>query len=437
MLTTKVVVIAVAGALGAALANRGIAVYADGLRPVVPELVEGRMARPELASISFGLSFGLWITFSLPFSFASAILLVHSLWLGTDLIGTRLPGRFDETWRRDTASIMGLLGSLVIGGLYGVILVLGLDAFIGLSQNLPVDVFGALEALADPVILSFAAFPAVVVGYQYGRKQGILVLLLSVLGWLGARILGHARPDLWALAVGIVVLILYAVRERATTGEAIATAAVFATRARRIRHNLPAIALMGAVYGVASHLAILMEGAQSSIALGNGDTASATAMTIARAFSLTPLKGMTALSTGVFATDGLGFVATAGLMSPNAAVALFAGAVVMSLEAFGLASLAHFLDRFPGMQRLADSMRTAMVKVLEVATLVGGMMAANTMAPALGIFVVAGLSALNEVTGTPVVRVAIGPLAAILVGIAINILALLGLYTPTVLGAGF
>lgn len=430
MLTTKLIVVAIAGALGAALANRGIAVYHDGLRPIMPELIEGRMKRIELASISFGLSFGLVIGFGIPFSLTSAILLVHSLWLGTDIIGTWLPGSFGKDWKSDRKSLAGLIGSLVAGGLYGALLVLGLEAVVKLFESLPVNFFGSLGALGDPIVFAFAVFPAIAVAYQYGIKNGVIAFLITLLGRQIAFALGQAKPDGWALAIGVIVLMVYAIREKSSEGGAEKLGALFTERANRIRSNLPFIALMGAVYGIACNLAIMMEGPQSITALAEGDVATATNFTVARAVSFIPLKGMTSLATGVFATDGFGFVATAGLISPSPIIALFAGAIVMSLEALSLVVVARFLDRFPGMRRAADNIRTAMTKLLEVATLVGGMMAANSMAPGLGFFAVAGLYLLNETAGTPVVRMAIGPVAAILVGIIINILALLGMYVP-------
>lgn len=436
MLIIRLLVVVIAGALGAAMANRAVAVYADGLRPIMPELMEGRMSRLELASTAFALSFGLWLGFGLSFSLASTIILVHSLWLGTDIIGTWMPGRFGEGWPGDRRSLGGLAGSLVLGGAYGALLVLGLDALAGLFQRLPVNLFDQLGALQDTIVLTFAAFPALAVAYQFGLRKGILALLLTGLAWQAASLLGQARPDLWALACGAIILLFHAMREGAARDGEASTALLFRERASRIRRNLPVIALMGAVYGVASHLAILMEGAQSATALAGNDRAAATAMTLARAAALTPIKGMTALATGVFATDGLGFVATAGLLSPNAAVALVAGALVMSLEALGLAAMAGLLDRFPALRKVADNSRAAMTRLLEVAALVGGMLAAHAMAPGLGLFVVAGLYLLNETAGTPVVRAAIGPVAAIVVAVAVNALALLGLFTPALPGAG-
>ena len=54
------VVIAAIGALAAILANRGIAVFNDGLRPIMPEYIEGQMTRAEIASTSFAMSFS-WL----------------------------------------------------------------------------------------------------------------------------------------------------------------------------------------------------------------------------------------------------------------------------------------------------------------------------------------------------------------------------------------
>jgi hypothetical protein len=425
VLWTKIIVIAIAGALGAAMVNRGIAVFHDGVRALMPELIEGRMGRGELASTAFGLSFGLIIWLGLPFSLASAMLLNHSLWLGTDIIGTWFPGSFEKNPLADRQSILGLSGAIVVGALYGGLLVVGLEGFVRLFAHLPVNIWDSMGQLGAPIVFTFAAIPAIAVAYQYGVKSGVAALLLTLLGRQVVSASGQANPDGWAFAVGMAVLIAYAIRERKGEQPGEGVAALFTERAKRIRSHLPAIAVLGAVYGLACHQAIMMEGPQSLVALAQGDRAAAINFTIARALSFTPLKAMSALATGVFALDGFGFVATAGLVSPNAVVAAVAGAVVMSLEALSLVVVARFLDRFPGLLEAASSVRTGMTKLLEVAALVGGMMAANSMAPGLGFLAVAGLYLLNESAGTPVVRVAVGPLAVILVGITANLLALL------------
>ena len=41
----NMILVALVSALGAIMANKGIAVFNDGLRPIVPEELEGRMTR--------------------------------------------------------------------------------------------------------------------------------------------------------------------------------------------------------------------------------------------------------------------------------------------------------------------------------------------------------------------------------------------------------
>jgi len=67
-----------------------------------------------------------------------------------------------------------------------------------------------------------------------------------------------------------------------------------------------------------------------------------------------------------------------------------------------------------------------------VAILFGSIAAGNAMAGGVGIAVVGGLYALNEALGRPVIRMAAGPVAVILAGIAFNILAYVHLFTPIV-----
>ena len=58
-----------------------------------------------------------------------------------------------------------------------------------------------------------------------------------------------------------------------------------------------------------------------------------------------------------------------------------------------------------------------------------GMTAAEGMAPGFGFLIVGGLFVMNEYFKKPIVRMAVGPIAVIVVGILINIFAVLGLYS--------
>ena len=104
----KFLVSALLSGFASILTNLGVAVFNDGLRPMLPEYLEGRMDRKALAATSFALSFGLVIGFGIPFSIGSTIILIHSILLKTDIIGTSTP-----------RNNKGLVLAGVIGALYG------------------------------------------------------------------------------------------------------------------------------------------------------------------------------------------------------------------------------------------------------------------------------------------------------------------------------
>jgi hypothetical protein len=91
---TTLLVVAAAGALGAALANRGIVLFNDAIRSIMPELMENHMQRRKFSTLALSSSIGLTIGFGIPFSIVSPLILSHALWLGTDVIGTFFPGSF-------------------------------------------------------------------------------------------------------------------------------------------------------------------------------------------------------------------------------------------------------------------------------------------------------------------------------------------------------
>lgn len=185
---------------------------------------------------------------------------------------------------------------------------------------------------------------------------------------------------------------------------------------------------MGAIYGLACNIGLLMEGPISLTQLSEGDKANAVATTVARALSFIPLKGLTSLTTGTFVTDGFGFTATAGLVAPNPALAAVFGAIVMSLEALSLLLIAKLFDKFPGVKKSADSMRVSMTKLLEIALLAGSVVAAGNMAGGLGYFVVAAFYAMNEYFNKPITRLAVGPIATIFVALLVNLFSVIGLF---------
>ncbi|MGL4403516.1 MAG: YhfT family protein, partial [Fusobacteriaceae bacterium] len=162
--------------------------------------------------------------------------------------------------------------------------------------------------------------------------------------------------------------------------------------------------------------------------MAEGKLSEAGIAALARSIGFVPLIATTAIATGVYAPAGMTFVFALGIFLKNPFISFVAGAAVIALEIYMLGGVAKFLDRFPGVKACGDQIRTAMSKVLEVSLIVGGMIAADTMAPGLGYLFVAGVYTINKTAKKPLVDMAVGPVAAIVFGVLINVLSLIGLY---------
>ena len=81
------------------------------------------------------------------------IILVHCLWLGTDIIGIAFPGKPIDDWYKDKESLRGAILSAICGGLYGVLLLAGLQAVVNAASALPVNIFDAWQNISGPVML--------------------------------------------------------------------------------------------------------------------------------------------------------------------------------------------------------------------------------------------------------------------------------------------
>lgn len=421
------VVVALLGALASILSNTGVAVFNDGYRPIVPEYLEGRMDKKALAATSFAISFGLVIGFGIPVSIAASIILIHSILLGTDIIGAFCP-----------SGKKGVVISGVVGAIYGIGIVYGLQFIVDLFAMLPINFLDALKQVGTPITVAFAVFPALVVAYQFGTKKGFLtgivaLIVRQITAVYGVFTVNGAKITLdkegMALLAGMIIMIVFAVQEKPDpNAPKVDLAAIFEDRVKRIKKNLPLLAVMGGLISAATSLSLLAGDPISLNLLAEGKNTEAAMTAFARGIGFIPLVATTAISTGVYAPAGMTFVFVVGFLIGNPILAFVVGAAVMALEIFFLDGLAKLMDKFPGVRKCGDNIRTAMSKVLEVALLIGGMMAAQAMAPGFGLFVVIGLYVLNKTSKKPIVDMAVGPVGAIAVGILINILYLVGLF---------
>ncbi|WED26278.1 YhfT family protein [Vibrio sp. DW001] len=457
-----IILMGVIGAVSAMLVNRGVAVFHDGLRPVMPEYIEGRLSRKALAATSFALSFGLIIGFGIPFSIGLPIILVHTLLLGTDIIGTACPD-----------SKKGFYASAAVGAIYGIGILLGLESIVSFFNQLPVNFLGNLGKVGSLVVVTFSLFPAVVVAYQYGYKKGFITLFATIIAYVIFQTYGYlsnegivriadvakelkggifkVSGDGMALLMGMGMMFYYAITDKTNkennTGANAALVGLFSERIQRIKDNRWYLVFSGGLTAVAATVGmhLLAEGPVSIQLMQDGlnatdsDVASAAfqaalLVSLARAISFVPLVGTTAITTGVYSPEGMKFVFVAGIGSsmflpPVVAeiVAFFLGCIIMYGEIALLERIAHALDKFPAVKACADHIRTAITKMLEISLLAGGIIAGNAIYPGIGAMLIIGLFLLNSTAKKPLVAMAIGPVGVICVGILANILYLFGL----------
>lgn len=430
----KYLVLAAIGALASILANKSIAVFNDGFRPIVPQYLDGGMSRKDLAAMSFAISFGLVIGFGIPTSIAASIILIHSVLLTTDIIGT---------WCPDTKTGTILAG--VIGALYGVGILAGLELIVNLFVLLPFNFLSNLGSVSTYVVAAFACFPAVAVGYQHGFKNGAISGIITLIVYVltvkfGQLSMGSSTVTLNAFGVamlaGMICMLVFASKVKGDGNSNSTLVSTFSTKVSRIRSNWWLFAIMGALIAAATSMGIVAGDPASLALVADSQWSNATVVALARAIGFVPLVFTTGIVTGVYAPAGCTFVFVIGLaFHGNPLLAAVLGAVVMVCELALINVFAKGMDKFPGMKDMGEHIRTSMNKVLEVALLVGGVVAAEAMAAQFNgitgsgaLFVVACIL-LNRISKKPIVEMAVGPVACIVYGVLLNVLLVCNLIT--------
>lgn len=308
----RYLVLAAIGALASILANRGIAVFNDGFRPIVPQFYDGQISRKELATMSFAISFGLVIGFAIPTSIAASIILIHCILLTTDIIGTFCPD-----------SLVGTVIAGVVGAAYGVAILLGLESIVNLFGSLPFNFLANLGSVSSYITAAFAIFPAVAVGYQHGFKKGAVAGLITLVVYLltvkfGKFALGEAKVALngfgMAMLAGMVCLLVFATGVKGTGDANSSLVTTFGDKVKRIRSNWWLLAIMGGLVAMATSLGIVAGDPISLGLVSEGSWAEAAMVALARAIGFVPLVFTTAIVTGVYGPAGSTFVFVVGLL---------------------------------------------------------------------------------------------------------------------------
>ena len=361
----KYIVVIAIGALASMLANRGIAVFNDGFRAIVPQYYDGQISRKELGAMSFAISFGLVIGFGLPTSIAATIILIHCLLLTTDIIGTWCPD-----------SKLGLIASGVIGGIYGLLLLVGLEFIVKLFGLLPYNFLNDLGSVSVYMTIAFAIFPAVAVAYQHGFGKGTITGVITVIAWFLFKKFGTfpigdrtftLNADGMAMLVGVIMMLVFAAQIKGEGASNAALTKVFSAKLERIRKNWFLLAIMGGLLAAGTSLAIVAGDPASLAALGNGQNVEGGMIALARAIGFVPLVFTTSIVTGVYAPAGCTFVFVVGMfLFGNPLVALLVGAAVMIVELLLINVFANVMDKMPGVKDMGEHIRTSMNKVIEI-----------------------------------------------------------------------
>jgi len=430
--TVQLLVVACLTGMTALLAHKSAAVFHDGIRPILPQLIEGNMHRREAGSIAFGLSIGFVASVGISFTLKTGLLNSWLLFLPTDILG-----------------VLALNGWLAfgLGAAWGVLILTCLIPVNRLLTALPVDVLGSLGELSSPVIAAFALFPLVAIFYQFGWKSSLLatvVVLMSRI--LIVRYFPHLNPESIEIFIGMVMLLGIAITQDHRTREAReqdqAGISVFEERTSRIINNLPYIAVAGGLIAVVASMNIFagsevtiftlekaysagLEPAQSQRLINQAALAE-----VMRGLGFVPLIATTALATGVYAVAGFTFVYAVGYLIAHPLVAFLAGAAVISAEVLLLRSIGKWLGRYPSVRNASDNIRNAMNMLMQVALLVGSVFAAIKMAGYTGFTLMATLYFLNEALGRPVQKMASPVIAVLITGIILNLLFWCGLFIP-------
>ena len=286
----QIIVVACLTGMTSLLAHRSAAVFHDGIRPILPQLIEGYMNRREAGSIAFGLSIGFVASVGISFTLKNGLLNAWLLFLPTDILGV--------------LAINSLM-AFGLGAIWGILILTCLLPVNQLLTALPVDVLGSLGELSSPVVSAFALFPLVAIFYQFGWKQSLIAAVVVLMTRVVVvRYSPHLNPESIEIFIGMVMLLGIAIthdlRHRDENDIDASGMSVFEERTSRIIKNLPYIAIVGALIAAVASMKIFA-GSEVSI------------FTLEKAYSagVTPEQSQTLINQAALAEfmRGLGFCA--------------------------------------------------------------------------------------------------------------------------------
>ena len=423
-LWARTVVLALICAWASLLSHKCISNFNDGARPVYPELMEGRMSRAEFAIVVTGMGFG-WVLAGFSQWLGTGLIACHLTLIATDCLGAWSPNKWV---------------ALIIGGAYGVLCALGTGAINAAFQAMPYNFLNDLTNISTPILPIFCMFPAVAIGGQFGAKEGTISGVITAIVYLICTLVGSVTigsitfslyPYTFAMLAGMVCLIVYAVKRGKDVGSVEVDDEeenMFSKNAARIKANWKYLCIQGALNALG--IKILAQAYQPyvlSASVSAGDMMPFYIAMIGVVVAFIPLIVSTSLATGVYQAVGLTTCMLFGALAPTWWLAPIFGFVAEFIEIQLVGLLGTLLSKFPELSKSGDHIRSGMSATLSIALTIGSFMAANAIWNTVGIMIVGGFYVINEVMGYKLPKTAIGPIAAVAVGIIYNVFVATGL----------
>ncbi len=448
-LLPQAILFAAMGGLSAVLANRGVAIFHDGLRPILPSYRDGNVDAKSIRRTSFTLGLGFLWAFGLPFSLGYAIPMVYLIFIATDYIGVAMRTTHHEAWYKSRRGLFGVLSSFVLGAAWSAAVAVFLRVASDLMAAAPIEMARTVQLITQPALDAFFLFAVLTVFYHYGLKQGLFSAIVSTAVWAAAATLGMPYPPAWAFGAGLVYLVVLVVCESRRPGNEFGDVPAewltdqagsssvknapdeddfFRKNTGRIKRNLPLIIVIHALAGAAYNLGYMASDPISAALYLHGLAVPAALAAAAWFLAFVPMKYTTAVMTGVWILTGTSLEPSIAMLMPNPWIAAAAVAVFRIIEVLSLLWFFKNLDRFTVIREIADTMRTAIFQVMEIAFLVGGAMAAAAFAGGWGVAAVIAAWFINQRSNAPVMPMSLGAVTAIGVGIIANLLALAGVH---------
>jgi hypothetical protein len=400
----EVAAAAVMAAASALLAHLAWSYYHDALRPLSRDIRSGEMTRREAADYGWGVSYHFIAYLALPVALLTGTVISHMLFLGAEVLGLRARGR---------------AVALAAGGAFGaatlVVVAVIADALAGLAE--PFE--PAVAAMTDVALWLYPVIPFVAALKLPRPAAGLAVVVAagaSVAAMTALAGSGGSAAATGTLAACAALFAAHVAWARRVPRRTVPTLAV---EQRHVRRALPVLALIGAGIGFLAHQGLLAGDPLAALLIADGRYVDAAAVALLTAAAFLPLVAVTSVANDAYATQGTpDWVPAAGYLAPAGLPAAVAGAVAFALEALLAPRSLELVMRDPVISETSAALREAAGDVTLLALLVGGLLAGSILGGPIGILAVAAAWFANEHTGRRVMRLAVGPMAAIAVGLA-------------------